>query len=346
MTLDAVVGVSSRAVKAVLHVPEGTTLALLGPNGAGKTTVIEALAGLTEPDSGHATLGDAVLFSDRGGRMRLTESRSRGIALVTQDAALFPHVSVLDNVAFPSRSRGNSRADSRADAHEWLERVGAGHLAARRPRTLSGGEARRVAVARALASDPRLMLLDEPFASLDIESAVAMRSLLREVLKGRTAVLSTHDGLDAIDLAHTIAVLDHGIVVEGGATSATFEHPRTAFTAALAGLVWLSGTWVEGALTLADGQLVPAIGEGLTLGAAVAVTINPRAVKIVPPTTPGGVRDNVLALEPRGDGIVRVRCSALWADVSIAEASHFLPRVGEPAHFDVAARPHAFSLDS
>ncbi len=346
MTLEAVVGMSSRGVNAVLHVPEGTTLALLGPNGAGKTTVIEALAGLTAPDSGHATLGDAVLFSDREGRMRVTESRSRGIALVTQDSALFPHVSVLDNVAFPARAQGASRASSRAGAHKWLSRVGAGHLAARRPRTLSGGEARRVAVARALASDPRLVLLDEPFASLDIEAAIAMRSLLRDVLKGRTAVLSTHDGLDAIDIAHTIAVLDHGTVVEEGATSATFERPRTAFTAALAGLIWLRGTWVEGALALPDGQLVPADGEEFTLGATVAATINPRAVKIVPSTTPGCVCDVVLALEPRGDGTLRVRGSLLWAEVSIAEASRFLPRVGETVHFDVGTRPHAFSLAS
>lgn len=345
MTLDAFVGVSSRGVSASVHVPVGQTLALLGPNGSGKTTVIEVLAGLITPDGGHATLDGSALFSAEGGRMRVTESRARGIALVTQDAALFPHLSALDNVAFPSRSRGGSRASSRAGAHDWLERVGAGHLAARRPRTLSGGEARRVAVARALASDPRLVLLDEPFASLDIEAAVALRSLLRDVLKGRTAVLSTHDGLDAIDLAQTVAVLDHGVVVEAGETSATFERPRTAFTAALAGLVWLSGTWAGGAVQLDDGQMVPAVGEGLTVGAAAAATLNPRSVKIVAPATPGGIRDTVLALEPRGSGIVRVRGTSLWADVSIAEASRFLPRVGETAHFGVAVRPHAFTLD-
>lgn len=346
MTLDALVGVSSRGVHALLTVPAGTTLALLGPNGSGKTTVIEALAGLVPPDSGHATLDGTVLFGHEIGRLRATESRDRGIALVTQDAALFPHLSVLDNVAFPARARGSNRAASRTTAAAWLDRVDAGHLGARKPRTLSGGEARRVAVARALASEPRLVLLDEPFASLDVEATTAMRSLLRDVLQERTCIISTHDGLDAIDLAQSIAVLDKGTVVEHGPTAATFEHPRTAFTAAMAGLVWITGTWAEGSLLLADGQRVEASGPGLSDGARAAATLDPRSVRLAAPDSPGAVRDTVVDLEPRGEGTVRLRGSLLWADASIARATLGLPRVGEPVRFDVTSRPQAFALEA
>ena len=346
MRLDTNVGVAARGVDATLHVPAGQTLALLGPNGSGKTTVIEALAGLIAPESGRATLGDSVLFAHEDGRMHLTEPRRRAVALVTQDASLFPHLSVLDNVAFPARASGASKTASRAVAREWLARTGAHDLAARRPGSLSGGQARKVAVARALASEPRLLLLDEPFASLDVDAATSLRSLLREVLVGRTAVLSTHDGLDAIDLAASVAVLDHGKVVEHGPTAATFARPRTAFTAAMAGLVWLPGEWTPGALALADGQRLAASGPGLGLGVRAAVALDPRAVKLVTPQTASALHDTVRALEPRGDGTLRVRGSLLWADVSIAEAVHALPRVGDTVHFAVPTRPRAFSREN
>ncbi len=342
--LDAVVGVAARRVNATLHVPAGETLALLGPNGSGKTTVIEALAGLTTPDSGHATLGETILFEQVGGRMRLTDARSRGVALVTQDASLFPHLSVLDNVALPARARGAGKADSRVIALKWLARTGVADLAGRRPSSLSGGQARKVAVARALASEPRLILLDEPFASLDIDSAGALRALLREVLVGRTAVLSTHDGLDAIDLASSVAVLDHGTVVEHGPTADTFESPRTAFTAAMAGLVWVSGIWADDVLTLADGQRLDAPGARLDAGVSAAVTLDPRSVKLVPPETSPAVHDIVQTLEPRGDGTLRVRGSLLWADVTIAQAARLLPRVGDQVSFAITSHPRAFAL--
>jgi molybdate transport system ATP-binding protein len=342
--LDATVRVSARGVNAALGVPVGQTLALLGPNGSGKSTVIEALAGIIAPDGGRATLGDTVLFAHEDGRMRLTDARRRGVALVTQDACLFPHLSVLDNVGFPARARGVTKARSRVIAHEWLERAGVEDLAARKPRSLSGGQARKVAVARALASEPQLILLDEPFASLDVEAAVALRALLREVLVGRTAVLSTHDGLDAIDLASSVAVLDQGEVVEQGPTAATFARPRTAFTAAMAGLVWISGVWTSGALTLADGQSLYASGRGIAAGERAAVAIDPRTVKLVAAETRSAVRDVVKTLEPRGDGTLRVRGSLLWADVSIAEAARALPHVDDPVSFAIASRPLAFTV--
>ena len=344
MMLAALVRVSTRGVAASVRVQAGETLALLGPNGSGKSTVIEALAGLIAPDGGRATLGDTVLFAHEGGRMRLTEARARGVALVTQDSSLFPHLSVLDNVAFPSRAHGATKTQSRVTAREWLERTGVADLGARKPRSLSGGQARKVAVARALASEPRLILLDEPFASLDVDSAVGLRALLREVLVGRTAVLSTHDGLDAIDLASSVAVLDRGVVVEQGPTAATFESPRTAFTAAMAGLVWIPGTWTTGALALADGQSLYASGRGLAAGTRAAVAIDPRAVSLVAPETSKAIHDVVRSLEPRGDGTLRVRGALLWADVSIAQAARSMPHVGDCVGFSASPLPGAFGL--
>lgn len=344
MNLTAHVGVSSRGIDAALSVPSGHTLALLGPNGSGKSTVIEALAGLVTPDSGHSTLGDAILFAQGGGRMRLTEPRARRVALVTQDASLFPHLTVLDNVAFPVRARGARKSVSRQLAHEWLERTGIDHLATRHPRSLSGGQARKVALARALASEPALVLLDEPFASLDVDASAALRTLLREVLVGRTAILSTHDGLDAIDLAPTAAVLEHGVVVESGATAEIFERPRTAFTAAMAGLVWATGVWSTGAVALADGQRLYATAKGVALGVTTAVAIDPRTVRLVQSDARAAIHDVVVAIEPRGDGTLRVRGGLLWADVSVAEAARFRPRVGDAVHFGIAVRPQAYAL--
>lgn len=128
--------------------------------------------------------------------------------------------------------------------------------------------------------------------------------------------------------------------------SATFERPRTAFTAAMAGLVWAAGEWTQGALALADGQRLDVSSAELTTGTRAAGALDPRSVTLAPPGTASAIRDTVRALEPRCDGTLRVRGSLLWADVLIAKASHFLPRVGEPVHFDVTARPRAFSLES
>jgi molybdopterin-binding protein len=206
------------------------------------------------------------------------------------------------------------RRVARATARDWLERVGVGDLATRRPHQLSGGQAQRVAIARALAADPRLLLLDEPMAALDVDVAPALRQLLREVLVDRTAIVVTHDALDALLLADRVAVVEGGRVVEQGPTADVLRRPRSAFAARIAGLNLVSGRWDGQGVT--QGEVVvrgmpsdDAPGPG---GEAVAV-FSPAAVSVFR-EPPGGSPRNALPatvteLEPLGDRF-RVRAVA------------------------------------
>lgn len=221
---------AGRGLDVDFEVAEGETVALLGSNGAGKSTVVQILAGLLRPDHGRATLAGRVLFDDAGTWL---PPHTRGTALLAQEPLLFPHLSVRDNVAFGPRSAGATRADSRLLADEWLAQAEVAGLADRRPAELSGGQAQRVAVARALAAHPSLLLLDEPMTALDVAAVPAQRMLLHRVLADRTVILVTHDPLDALALADRVVVLDGGRIVETGPTRTVFARPGTDFTRAL-----------------------------------------------------------------------------------------------------------------
>jgi ABC-type sulfate/molybdate transport systems ATPase subunit len=202
--LDCRVVVPERAVDVAFTVPAGQTLALLGENGTGKSTVLNALAGWLRPETGHATLGGVTLFSTGTGHDTWVPARHRRVGHLTQDPLLFPHLSAEANVAFGLQRAGVvGRAARRRAAREWLDRVGVGHLAGRRPHQMSGGQVQRTAIARVLASDPQLVLLDEPLSALDAQVVPHLRALLAEVLAGRTTVLVTHHAADADALAHT-----------------------------------------------------------------------------------------------------------------------------------------------
>ena len=166
----------SLELDAELAAEDGETVAILGPNGAGKTTLLRALAGLVPIERGRIELDGDVL--DDGDRVFVQPER-RSIGVVFQDYLLFPHLSVLENVAFGLRSRGSKRADARRAAAKALVRVGVGELGSVKPRELSGGQAQRVALARAMATEPRLLLLDEPLAALDQSARGAVRRELR-----------------------------------------------------------------------------------------------------------------------------------------------------------------------
>ena len=237
--LTAHVVVPERHVDVELEVPAGTVTALLGRNGSGKSTCVQAMAGLLDAPGSTLTVGERTL--DRGARR--TPARKRGISLLTQRPLLFPHLTVLDNVAFGRRARGVSAKDARARAAQELQAVGCGHLAERRPWQLSGGQAARVALARALAVDPAVLFLDEPMAALDVDAAAAMRSLLAQRFADHpaTVVVVTHNLLDVARLAHRVVVLEDGAVVEEGPAQETLTRPRTPFTAALAGMNMVMG---------------------------------------------------------------------------------------------------------
>lgn len=230
MSLDVRAVVEPGRLDVRFSLNDGETLAVLGPNGAGKSTLLDVLSGLVRPDSAQVRLDGTTLVSAGGDeRDAWIAPHARGVALLAQEALLFPHLSVRDNVAFGPRSAGRSRAEARDIAERWLERVDATGLADRRPRRLSGGQAQRVAVARALATEPRLLLLDEPFGALDAGVAPAMRRLLAAVLVERTVVIVTHDPLDALALADRVIVLDEGRIVEEGPTREVLLNPRTEF---------------------------------------------------------------------------------------------------------------------
>ena len=337
MTLELSAVVDERGVDVTLDVGAGETVALLGPNGAGKSTVLSVAAGLLRPDSGRVTLDERVLTGDEV----WVAPHDRHVAMLAQDPLLFPHLSVLENVAFGPRSAGQARRTAHAEAAHWLREVGVDDLADRRPAQLSGGQAQRVAVARALAAGPRLLLLDEPMAALDVAVTPALRQTLRRVLAERTVVLVTHDVLDALLLADRVVVLEGGKVVESGPSSEVLSRPRSAFAARIAGLNMVGGTWQDGAVH-GDGVVVhglptdPAPGSG----DSVVAVFRPSAVSVFR-TDPGGSPRNSLPvtvtdLEPHGDQ-VRVRAGHLAAEVTVLAAAELDLAPGTPVVFAVKA---------
>jgi molybdate transport system ATP-binding protein len=319
VSLQLTAMIAARDVEAALDVDDGETVAILGPNGSGKSTLLSVIAGILRADAGRATLDDTTLFDIDDGTWRAPHERGTG--LLAQDPLLFPHLSVLDNVAFGPRSTGASRTRSRELARTWLDEVDAGQLADRMPSGLSGGQAQRIAIARALAAEPRLLLLDEPMAALDITVVPAMRQVLRRVLAGRSAVIVTHDVLDALLLADRVVVMEAGRVVEQGATRDVLARPRSSFGADIAGLNLARGRIESRAVRTSSGLLVAGLHGDVEVpdGTAAVAVFSPAAVG-VHRERPGGSPRNVFAaivreLEPRGSQ-VRVQTDEISADVT------------------------------
>ena len=221
MSLVASVTVPGR-VELELSVAPGRTLALLGPNGAGKSSTLQALAGLVDY-AGTVRVGDRSLDG--------VEPEHRRIGYVFQEYLVFPHLTVLENVAFGARAQGRGRVASRATAGEWMQRLGIADLAARRPPQLSGGQAQRVALARALASEPELLLLDEPLAALDVEIRDEVREELARHVKewGGLTIVVTHSFDDVTALADDVIVLEKGRATQRGTVRELIAAPATRY---------------------------------------------------------------------------------------------------------------------
>ena len=228
-----------RDVVVDLEVEAGYTTAIVGPNGSGKSTVCSVVAGLLDAENGQVVLGGRVLDGPGG----FVRAGRRQVALLSQEPGVFTHMSVLGNVVFALRCQGVSRAEATRQARAELAAVGAEHLASRPGGTLSGGQAARVALARALATGPRLLVLDEPMAALDVTARQEMRRLVarRCAEEGLTLLLVTHDVLDLTTLAEDVVVLDRGRVVEQGPTARVLSAPRSDFVAHLTGTAVLTG---------------------------------------------------------------------------------------------------------
>jgi molybdate transport system ATP-binding protein len=277
MTVEATIELrrGTLALRAELAVASGELLALLGPNGAGKSTVLRCLAGLQAIDAGRITIDGTVV--DEPGSDAFVPPEQRSVGFVFQQHLLFEQMNVLENVAYGLRARRVPKAAARANAREWLARVGLDEYPLARPSTLSGGQAQRVALARALAPEPTLLLLDEPLAALDAGTRISVRRDLRNHLEGfaGTTILVTHDPVDAYALADRVAILDGGNIVQTGTLAEVTSHPRSRYVADLVGVNLVAGIVADGVLRTDDGALV-VIADAVP-GAAFAV-IRPHSI--------------------------------------------------------------------
>jgi len=290
MTLEAVLRVPGRLDVAVRAEP-GTVVAVIGPNGAGKSTLVKALAGLVAA-TGHARLDGTDLLE--------LDARDRRVGMVFQDRLLFPHLSARANVAFGPRARGVRRSEAEARADTWLERLGIGELAGRKPGELSGGQAQRVSIARALATEPRLLLLDEPMAGLDVGVATALRIELAAHLAAYDGItlLVTHDAIDALTMAQQVLVIDEGGVAQQGTPAEVAQRPATEHVARLVGLnVIREGTELRSfSPTAVTVDLQEPRGSARNLWRGTVISVNPHgaAVRVVVRTT-GSVSADLIA---------------------------------------------------
>lgn len=267
--LDA--DVPERHVRYRLEAEPGETIALIGPNGSGKSTGIRLLAGdITSPGS--------------------VVEKPAAVGFLDQSPALFPHMSVLDNVAFGPRCAGVGKAEARERARAELAAVGMAGQTERNPRELSGGQAQRVALARLLAVDPQLLLLDEPFAALDSTATAQLRAIIARRVAGITTVIVTHDIVDALTLADRVAVLEGGQLVALAPMQEALSRPATAFVASFAGVNMQFGQM--GGDGLRSGAVTfQGVADGLTDGDAGAAVFDPTSVSLRTQRTPGSPRN-------------------------------------------------------
>ncbi len=348
--------VAQRGLDVEFSVAAGEVLAVIGPNGAGKSTTIAVIAGLLRADDAVVRVGNRTLTDT--GRGVCVPVHDRRIGVLMQDPLLFPHLTAIANVMFAAR-RHADRSGARLRARRWLAEVGADDLADRTPGALSGGQAQLVALARALAAEPEVLLLDEPLAGLDVAGATAARSVLRRVLTAdsRTALLITHDLIDVLTLADRVLVLEEGKVVEVGRVSEVLTAPRSDFGARIAGVNLVRGR-MTGPGTLRDAAGVnwhgvnwqgvnwhgtPAENSGSPQeGVAVFAPAGVAVYRDQPHGSPrNSVRVRIAGLEING-GVVRVRAAAqsdgavgLSADVTPESVAEMRLQVGDEVWFTV-----------
>src|SRR5215469_11868628 len=260
---------------AALTVASGEVVALLGPNGSGKSTILRALVGLLPLAGGRVVL-DGTVLEDPAQHTRV-EPEKRPISLMFQDYLLFPHMNAVENVAFGLRSRGTDKKTAREKASQTLARLDLSAVAEAKPGAMSGGQQQRVAMARALVTDPKLLLLDEPLAALDVSIKTSVRRLLRDVLRQSHAanMLVTHDLLDAVALSDRMIVIEDGAIVQAGTPAEVTARPRSRYVADLTGVNLLRGT-ARGSIIDLDGGGVLRISEAAA-GSVFAV-VPPSAV--------------------------------------------------------------------
>ncbi|HVW45243.1 MAG TPA: ABC transporter ATP-binding protein [Amycolatopsis sp.] len=219
-----------------LEIAQGEIVVLLGPSGCGKTTLLRAVAGLEQPDEGMIRVAGRDVFSTTGRRVQVP-TEHRDLSMMFQSYALWPHMDVKKNVAYPLRRRGVRRSAARAQVAEALRRTGISGLEDEYPHQLSGGQQQRVALARAIVAESPLVLFDEPLSNVDAKVRVELRSELIGLQRklGFAAMYVTHDQGEAMEMGHRIAVLDQGRVAQLGSAADVYERPATRYVANFVG---------------------------------------------------------------------------------------------------------------
>jgi iron(III) transport system ATP-binding protein len=285
-----------------LTVADGEFLTLLGPSGCGKSTTLNVLAGLERPTAGRVRIGKEVFFD--GDRGVFVEPENRNLGLVFQSYALWPHMTVRDNIAFALKLRGTPRAERETIVQRTLSLVEMEPLIDRYPNELSGGQQQRVALARTLAYNPSVLLLDEPLSNLDAKLRDRARAWLRGLQRQirLTTVFVTHDQIEALAMSDRIAVMDRGRIVQVGTPREIYNNPSSPFIADFIGTSnFLRAEVVEAsegryaARLAADGTVVRlSAAQPPAVGASVTIACRPERIALAPADSPPGV-DNVLA---------------------------------------------------
>jgi iron(III) transport system ATP-binding protein len=285
-----------------LEVGEGEMFTLLGPSGCGKTTTLRSVAGLERPDSGQITVAERPLFAAGDGRNVNVPANQRGLGMVFQSYAIWPHMTVFDNVAFPLQVRKRGQRPGKKEISDRvskvLETMELGHVADRQATKLSGGQQQRLALARAIVIEPPLMLLDEPLSNLDAKLRESLRYELKRLQRelGITSIYVTHDQIEALALSTTIAVMKEGSVLQVGRPREVYETPNCKFVAEFIG----TSNFLPGTVAGREGDFVDVETEAGRIrlespvqapkGEAVIAAIRPESLEIS--RTPWGNRVN------------------------------------------------------
>jgi iron(III) transport system ATP-binding protein len=328
-----------------LRVEPGELVALLGPSGCGKTTTLRLVAGFLTPEAGEIWVGERCLSSPAA----VIPPERRRMAMIFQSYALWPHMTVDQNVSYGLRFGSAPKADRERRVKEMLKAVQLESYGSRYPGELSGGQQQRVAVARALVVEPEILLLDEPLSNLDANLREEMRFEIRRLheLFAITTLYVTHDQSEAMVISDRVAVLQEGQVVQIGTAEELFEHPRTRFVAEFIGKTNLIDGIAEGSRVVALGQLrLRVASTDLTPGAPVAVSIRPHQIGLAssaPPGASAAPETNVFAgtvvrASYLGDGVdYQVQIEGSDVVLRAAGPAPARVRVGEKVNVSVAA---------
>ena len=321
-----------------LDIADGEFMVLLGPSGCGKTTTMRMIAGLDEPTSGEIFIG--------GARVNDLPPRERDVAMVFQSYGLYPHMSVADNIGYPLKLRGVPRTERAARIAAAARQVELGDYLSRKPGALSGGQRQRVALARAIVRTPRVFLMDEPLSNLDAKLRVSMRAQIKHLQYelGVTTVYVTHDQIEAMTLAHRVAVMDKGAIRQLDTPEAIYDRPADLFVAGFIGspAMNLVAGRCEGGVFTAEGWRAP-VPSGF-MGAAI-LGVRPEDIRIVGPDA-GEAAASIYAVELTGESVL-VTCDTPAGRVVARAGREFRASIGEPVRLALSpGRLHVFDPGS